>query len=181
MRHGPTFQICSPRRTAGCVVAGFVDGQPGGAYIAELDSSGKLLWQREFLAPVPSCTFKTLRGCADGTWVAAGTARTSYDGPAGLFAMGLASDGSPLWSRIYQGSTQEWSADIQPLDGDGFLLATREMDVLRLLPDGSLASCRTLGNAYQTLQSLEKSPDGRLRSMAGRFFHRPAGPRWPSS
>lgn len=158
------LQDLQPTDDGGCVVAGYIEGQSTRAYLAKIGPGGEMLWQREFLAQ-NGCTFVALHACADGTWVAAGSAPTSYSLPAGIFAMSLGPDGLPLWSRVYQGDSAGQPVDIQPLDGGGFVLATRDMKMLRLLPDGSLASCQTIGDARESLKSLDRSSHGSLAAF----------------
>jgi PKD repeat protein len=150
-----------PTEDGGCVVAGYLEAAPNRAYLAKIGPAGEMLWQREFFAPI-TCAFLALHACADGTWVAVGRARTSYSLPEGIIAMSLRPDGTPLWSRVYQSDTAGQPIDIQPLDGGGFVLGTRDTKVLRLLPDGSLASCRAVGDADETLLSLDRMADGQV-------------------
>ena len=164
-------------QNGGCVVVGFVEGQPGRGH-----SRQSWIPRGNSLAagvprPVPSCTFKTLRLCSMGRRYVGGrrhrpappvpmAPRASLPWAPVRWVAPLVEDLSRQHPRVGPPTSNRWTET-------GSSWPPGRWTCSGSFPEGSLASCRTLGNADQTLQSLEKTPTEGSWSMAGRFFHRP--------
>jgi hypothetical protein len=145
------------RQTAdgGYVVAGSTDWYPpaerGGVYLVKTDSAGGLIWERVLEGKGGACVDQTL----DGGYIIAGTEGLEATGFE-VYVIRTDSGGNELWARTYGGPSEDEGFSVQQSSDGGYIVVgytvlppiwMRDLYLLKLRPDGTLAWSRTFGGA----------------------------------
>jgi len=101
-------------------------GTEGEIYLAKIDSSGNLLWQRTFEGTT-NCFAQEVRQTSDGGYILAGGLgyEVRFDTGGDAYLIKTDASGNLLWQRTFGGSGSDIAYSVQQTKDGGFILAGR--------------------------------------------------------
>lgn len=109
--------------SGGYVVAGVTNNQSSStsdAWVAQLNSSGNLQWQRRITAPTFAAAYSVVQS-GDGNYLIAG--ETGYYGSQSVLLVKLDTSGKTLWQKSYGQNYATLVTSIQQTSDNGYILS----------------------------------------------------------
>jgi len=146
--------------------------------VLKLAADGSLTWSKTFSYSGYTEYPKSIIQTAEGGYAVAGYSGTISSSCA-FFVFKITSDGSLVWARTYGGASSDWGCSIVQTTNGGYAVAgctesfsTMERDilVLNLNSDGSLAWARKYGGTYNDeAYSIIQTQDGGYAVAGGTY------------
>ena len=152
----------------GCVLAGQIAGFGAGewnALIMKLDLNGNQIWAKA-LGGNHSDYARSVQLTADGGYALAGYTNSFGAGNSDALVIKLDEEGNQVWARSFGGSRIDIAYHIQPIAGDGYVVAgyTRSFDrsphvnvehalIMKLDLNGNQAWVRTFGKSSNSARA----------------------------
>jgi len=156
----------------GYIVAGYTSSFGIGnydVYVLKLDSDGSIAWQKT-LGGAGDDYASSIQQTTDGGYIVAGATTSFGAGNGDVYVLKLNPDGSLAWQKTFGGSGFDIANSVQETRDGGYIVAgytdsfgagSRDVYVLKLNSDGSLAWQKTFGGSdYDYALSVTQTTDG---------------------